>query len=88
MKKFIDQQPSPHETSAKSPLEKVTTAIAKDNEHHREVMLALHDANILEYEEDIYNQEALPTIKADQQEALEEFDRRQSLLIIDIHLVL
>ena len=72
MKKFIDQQPSPHETSAKSPLEKVTTAIAKDNEHHREVMLALHDANILEYEEDIYNQEALPTIKADQQEALEE----------------
>lgn len=73
MKKFIDQQPSPHETSAKSPLEKVTTAIAKDNEHHREVMLALHDANILEYEEDIYNQEALPTIKADQQEALEEF---------------
>ena len=75
MKKFIDQQPSPHETSAKSPLEKVTTAIAKDNEHHREVMLALHDANILEYEEDIYNQEALPTIKADQQEALEEFVR-------------
>ncbi len=38
-------------------------------------MLALHDANILEYEEDIYNQEALPTIKADQQEALEEFVR-------------
>jgi len=73
MKKFIDQQPSPHETSAKSPLEKVTTAIAKDNEHHREVMLALHDANILEYEEDIYNQEVLPTIKTDQQEALAEF---------------
>lgn len=75
MKRSIDQQPSPHETSAKSPLEKATTAIAKDNEHHREVMLALHDANILEYEEDIYNQEALPTIKADQQEALEEFVR-------------
>ena len=74
MKKFIGQ-PSLHETSAKDPLEKVTTAIAKDNEHHREVMLALHDANILEYEEDIYNQEALPTIKADQQEALEEFVR-------------
>ncbi len=75
MEKFTEQQPSPHETSAKDPLEKVTTAIAKDNEHHREVMLALHDANILEYEEDIYNQEALPTIKADQQEALEEFVR-------------
>ena len=74
MKKFIGQ-PSLHETSAKDPLEKVTAAIAKDNEHHREVMLALHDANILEYEEDIYNQEALPTIKADQQEALEEFVR-------------
>ncbi len=72
MKRFIDQ-PSPHETSAKDPLEKVTAAIAKDNEHHREVMLALHDANILEYEEDIYNQEVLPTIKTDQQEALAEF---------------
>lgn len=75
MKKFTEQQPSLHETSAKDPLEKVTAAIAKDNEHHREVMLALHDANILEYEEDIYNQEVLPTIKTDQQEALEEFVR-------------
>lgn len=73
MKKFTEQQPSPHETSAKDPLEKVTAAIAKDNEHHREVMLVLHDANILEYEEDIYNQEVLPTIKTDQQEALAEF---------------
>ena len=74
MKKFIGQ-PSLHETSAKDPLEKVTAAIAKDNEHYREVVLSLCDANILEYEEDIYNQEALPTIKADQQEALAEFVR-------------
>ena len=81
MKRFIDQ-PSPHETSAKDPLEKVTAAIAKDNEHHREVMLALHDANILEYEEDIYNQEALPTIKADQQEALAEFVRTSDKSVV------
>lgn len=72
MKKFIDQQPSPHETSAKSPLEKVTTAIAKDNEHHREVMLALHDANTSKHEKDTYNQ-ALPKIKTDQQKALAKF---------------
>jgi len=65
MKKFTDQQPSLHETSAKSPLEKVTAAIAKDNEHHREVMLSLCDANT-------YNQ-ALPKIKTDQQKALAKF---------------
>ena len=73
MKKFIGQ-PSLHETSAKDPLEKVTAAIAKDNEHHREVMLALHDVNTSKHEKDTYNQ-ALPTIKADQQEALAEFVR-------------
>ena len=72
MKKFTDQQPLLHETSAKGPLEKVTAAIAKDNEHHREVMLSLCDANTSKHEKDTYNQ-ALPTIKADQQEALAEF---------------
>lgn len=45
-------------------------------------MLALHDANILEYEEDIYNQEALPTIKADQQEALAEFVRTSDKSVV------
>ena len=72
MKKFIDQQPSPHETSAKGPLEKVTAAIAKDNEHHREVMLSLCDANTSKHEKDTYNQ-ALPKIKTDQQKALAKF---------------
>ena len=72
MKKFIDQQPSLHETSAKDPLEKVTAAIAKDNEHHREVMLALHDVNTSKHEKDTYSQ-ALPKIKTDQQKALAKF---------------
>ena len=72
MKKFTDQQPSLHETSAKSPLEKVTAAIAKDNEHHREVMLSLCDANTSKHEKDTYNQ-ALPKIKTDQQKALAKF---------------
>lgn len=72
MKKFIDQQPSLHETSAKSPLEKVTAAITKDNEHHREVMLSLCDANTSKHEKDTYNQ-ALPKIKTDQQKALAKF---------------
>ena len=71
MKRFIDQ-PSLHETSAKDPLEKVTAAIAKDNEHHREVMLALHDVNTSKHEKDTYSQ-ALPKIKTDQREALAEF---------------
>lgn len=71
MKKFIGQ-PSLHETSAKDPLEKVTAAIAKDNEHHREVMLALHDVNTSKHEKDTYNQ-ALPKIKTDQQKALAKF---------------
>ena len=72
MKKFTDQQPLLHETSAKGPLEKVTAAIAKDNEHHREVMLALHDVNTSKHEKDTYNQ-ALPKIKTDQQKALAKF---------------
>ena len=72
MKKFTDQQPSLHETSAKSPLEKVTAAITKDNEHHREVMLSLCDANTSKHEKDTYNQ-ALPKIKTDQQKALAKF---------------
>lgn len=72
MEKFTEQQPSPHETSAKDPLEKVTAAIAKDNEHHREVMLSLHDANTSKHEKDTYSQ-ALPKIKADQQKALAKF---------------
>lgn len=71
MKRFIDQ-PSLHETSAKDPLEKVTAAIAKDNEHHREVMLALHDVNTSKHEKDTYSQ-ALPKIKTDQQKALAKF---------------
>ncbi len=71
MKKFIGQ-PSLHETSAKDPLEKVTAAIAKDNEHHREVMLALHDVNTSKHEKDTYSQ-ALPKIKTDQQKALAKF---------------
>ncbi len=72
MKKFTDQQPLLHETSAKDPLEKVTVAIAKDNEHHREVMLSLCDANTSKHEKDTYNQ-ALPKIKTDQQKALAKF---------------
>lgn len=71
MKKFIGQT-SLHETSAKDPLEKVTAAIVKDNEHHREVMLALHDVNTSKHEKDTYNQ-ALPKIKTDQQKALAKF---------------
>ncbi len=50
MKKFIDQ-PSLHETSAKDPLEKVTAAIAKDNEHYRE--LSPRDVNKSKHERNI-----------------------------------
>ena len=68
MKRSIDQQPSHHEYAST----RIEVAIKEDNKLHRKFKLALRDEKKSEYEEDIYNQEALPTIKADQQEALEE----------------
>lgn len=71
MKRSIDLQPSHHDTRPEYAFTKIEVAIKEDNKFHRKFKLSLRDVKKSKHEKDIYKQ-ALPTIKADQQEALEE----------------